>query len=294
MKHTLISWFLFFATTISLSQDGSPNGKCKFQEIPSPPNMRQAGPAGINDVGAIVGTVQSLTNGTLSGYVLFHKKITTFKFPGSFITQAFAINNHAQIVGTFELPSPSNTLHGFVVHSGGFRKIDVPGAVDTLPFGINDTGDIVGEFQGHTGIQGFLLHNGSFRTITFPGAIFTSASGINNHGAIVGTFIPPGSVSPSHGFLLKNGVFTTINFPGATTTQLSKINDEGEIVGIYSVAGGFTHGFSLANGRFTTIDVPGLLSTGLSGLNNGDFVTADTINNNFATHEFVGNCQAVF
>ena len=298
MKNPVLSTLaVILALSIAAScKDGELSTKCTFKELPSPPHTRQALAGGINDSGAIVGTLQKLAAvGSLNGFLLFHGKLTQFNFPGASGTDALAIDNHGQIVGTYRAGDPNDRIvHGFTVHSGGFRNIDIPGAFATEALGINDAGDISGwtELSDAT-FHGFLMHRGHLRIISFPGAFQTFALGINNHGDIVGIYILQiaSNIDELHGFLLKDGIFRTIDFPGGSATSVNAINDAGDLVGSYGDNRGTSHGFSFARGTFTTIDVPDRMDTILNGINNHGQVIAGTRDINFATRVSEGTCR---
>jgi uncharacterized membrane protein len=298
MKYPVLSTLaLILALSIAAScEDGGLNTKCTFKELPSPPHTRQASAGGINDSGAIVGTLQKLAAvGSLNGFLLFHGKLTQFNFPGASGTDAFAINNRGQIVGTYRAADPNDRIvHGFTVHSGGFRNIDIPGALATEALGINDAGDVSGwtELSDDT-FHGFLMRRGHLKIISFPGAFQTFAVAINNHGDIVGSYVLQiaSNIDEVHGFLLKDGIFKTIDVPGGSVTSVFAINDAGDLVGSYSDNKGTSHGFSFVRGTFTTIDVPDRMDTSLTSINNHGQVIASTRDINFATRVSVGTCR---
>jgi len=282
----LLCSFLF--SRPAFSQDGSPNGTCSFQTLHLPVNSAGFDTVeAINDIGAIVGNVadnEELTH----GFLLFNGKFTTFKFPGSVVTEAHDINNHAQIVGQYR--DKFDHLHGFLVHSGGFRTIDFPGTSLTVVEGINDFGDMVGVFVDETNlgfITSFLRHKGKFTKFSFPGADpgTTSAMSINNSGVIVGNYEIK---FDHHGFMVKNGHFSSIDFPGAAETQVFKISGDGDIVGTYSMPFGVSNGFSFANGKFRTINQPNTSFNAVRGVNSHDQIVGTN------QLPFKASCQNVF
>ncbi|HZS27708.1 MAG TPA: hypothetical protein VFB76_10795 [Candidatus Angelobacter sp.] len=275
--HLLLGILVF--SGIGMGQDSVVQGTCTFRSI------SLVGPlfsvTAINDVGAVVGSISN--GGVILGFLSFNNRVALFTFPGDSI-QTFPndINNHAQIVGSYD--SISRGRNGFLVHDGGFQTIKVPNSSGTNINGISDKGDIVGAFSmPGRGLQAFLLHNGHFTSFSVPGALSTQAGSINIHGQIVGTYHKEGQ---DHGFMVRNGVFTFIDFPGATDTELNKINNEGDIVGQYSNATGL-HGFAFDKGRFVTLDDRGSGSeVGLAGVNNLDQVITKA--------ERVGDCHSQF
>jgi probable HAF family extracellular repeat protein len=231
--------------------------------------------------------------------------------PGARSTDAFGINDAAQIVGQYL----DSTLgrHGFVYDSGTFTTLDGPGALFTQAFGINNKGQIVGDFappsqgqhaflydrgtfidisQGHFisiasdinnrgqivgsfESDGFLRDtDGQVKIIDVPGAVRTFANGINDRGQIVGLANFTGGQFPTPGFLYSDGTFTLLNFPGASATVAQGINNEGHIVGYYYQSSGRVAGFLYENGTFTSINNGYIL-----GINNaGLFVGGNGVN----------------
>ena len=103
---------------------------------------------------------------------------TQLDVPGSIFTEATAINNANQIVGSYT--DSANHGHGFVYDGSTFTTIDFPGAVDTEAFGINDRGDVVGNFVSapicsssgcDSTAGGFLKSGASFNPISVPGVV---------------------------------------------------------------------------------------------------------------------------
>jgi hypothetical protein len=246
-------------------------------------------------------------------------KFKSVDVPGSRSTQAFGINDHGAIVGTYI--AADGTAHGYLQHRGSITNIDAPGAFVSNAFGINDHGTItgtsavppfgwvedkegnftdvpccpfainnlnqlVGSFADSSfNIHGFLDTNGNRVTISDPsGPNFTVPSGVNDHDQIVGKYRVTGSAT-DHGFLLSEGVFTTIDVPGAISTNANGINGRGEIVGIYIDNNNVQHGFLLVDGAFITIDFPGASSTQLTGINRRGEIVGFSLSP--GTHSFV-------
>ena len=279
----------FLSSPPAFSQDGSPNGTCSFQTLHLPGNAAGFDSVeAINDIGAIVGNVADANEQLSHGFLLFNGKFTPFKFPGSLLTEAHDINNHAQIVGQYT--DRFDHLHGFLVHSGGFQTIDVPGTSDTVVEGINDFGDMVGFFvdKANLGfITSFLRHKGKFTKFSFPGADpgTTAAMSINNSGIIVGSYEIK---SDHHGFMVKNGHFSSIDFPGAEETQVFKISSDGDIVGTYTPPSDVFNGFSFANGKFRTINQPNTSFNAVRGVNSHDQIVG------LNQMPYKASCQNVF
>jgi uncharacterized membrane protein len=298
MKTLCVALSLSFFSLVALAQDSVPTGTCVYQKIPVP-NVAGNVVSGINDVGAIVGSVSRSAISDV-GFLLFNGKTTTFRFPGSLITFANGINNHAQIAGSASFPGSARN-NGFVVRDGVFHLIVVPNSRTNDAAAINDKGDIVGNVIANDGVaKGYLLHNGTFHIFRFPGSARTVVSGINRDGIIIGHYrAAPIAHNIDHGFMVKNGVFTTLDFPGAHNTFPDAINDEGDIVGSFVLQPGATfesqlsHGFLFHNGQFRQLnDPPNAEQNSPTSINNHDeIVTVGLVP--FAVG-FTGDCHAAF
>jgi uncharacterized membrane protein len=278
------------------AQDGSPTGKCGFQNLTIPaPAGTTTSPTALNDNGAIVGLLNSGSGTSFhtTGFLFSGGKFTHFRFPGSADTFANDINKNGVIVGTFR---GANGAGSFMVQNGVFHQVTLPGFpnASTSANGVNDLGDIVGVFTRNGSNVGFLLHQGKLTIISFPGAAGgTFPSSINNQGVIVGNYLTGEQRDGSHGFMWKSGAFTNIEFPGAVATQPTKISNNGDVVGTYVDSTQFEHGFSFDAGRFSTIDFPGAQGTQVFAVNKFDNVLGL-----FATSKdngmFKGFCSSVF
>ncbi|HLJ89829.1 MAG TPA: hypothetical protein VKZ53_23680 [Candidatus Angelobacter sp.] len=269
----------------------SPAG-CTFQAL-NVPNGFVSSASGVNNIGAIVGNFAGGPRNQDRSFLLFRGKFTFFIFPGSIATDAFDINNQAQIVGSY---SDGRQVHGFLAHSGGFETVDVPVAnTGAFATGINDSGDIVGFFftSSNLGIS-FLRHGGHFTFFSFPGSDGTQAASINDNSIIVGTYFQG---QTNHGFMVRNGAFATIDFPGAVSTSASKVNKAGVVVGTYLSQDRAQHGFafSISSGKFTSIDVPNTTGTSIVGINDqNEIVGGFSTPASFNSLAFRGTCSAIF
>jgi uncharacterized membrane protein len=281
MKILCVALSLSLFSLAALAQDSVPTGTCVYQKLPD--NL--TGPSGINDVGAIVGSVSS-RDLSIHAFLLFNGKTTLFRFPGSAFSTASSINNHGQIVGSLGF-SGARDVRGYVVRDGTFHLIVVPDSESNDAADINDKGDIVGDVTMNDEVpRGYLLHNGTFHIFRFPGSAETHVAGINRDGIIIGNYRSAVVNSPIHGFMVKNGIFTTLDFPGAQFTFPSRINNEGEIIGFYE-GQGLAHGFSFQNGKFRALnDPPNRQENRPVGLNNHDEIVTG--------EGFKGDCHSVF
>jgi uncharacterized membrane protein len=222
----------------------------------------RGGEAAVNDIddrGRLVGDYDLVA----SGYLRDERgRLVTFDAPGALTqTVPVGLNNHGQIVGTYDRPDGS---HGFMRDERGrFATIDFPGAKETEAARINDRGQIVGVYGetqaagGGFDARGFLFEHGRYTPIDVPDARSTSPSGIDNGGRIAGSYVDAGGAM--HGFLRDtNGAITTIDVPGAAATQVADLNDRGQTAGFYVDGAGAVRGFRRGeDGTVATIDRPG-------------------------------------
>lgn len=154
-------------------------------------------PRGINNAGQISGSYFTLrlpNQGAVEhGFLYSAGAFSTIVVPGALNggdTEAFGINNAAQIVGEF---LDTTGFRGFLSTGGMFAILSgVPGAFFTSPTGINDLEQIGGTFLDPTGSYGFVNTNGIFTIIDLPNCGCTAVHGINNAGQIVGGFTSNG------------------------------------------------------------------------------------------------------
>ena len=200
-----------------------------------------------------------------------HGRFTTIDAPGAVFTQATAINERGDIVGTYRLPNDA-VLHAYLRRTdGSFTNIDVPGATSSLPRGFNKKDDVTFEavVAGHT--TAYLLSNGAYLNIEPPASFagdlvtFSYASGINKHGAIVGRYDIAAQGAEASCWLTagqshSDDAYVTLHFPNAASSAALGINKKGVIVGGYT-KDGVRHGYVLIDTVYTTLDVPGCSST---------------------------------
>jgi probable HAF family extracellular repeat protein len=161
------------------------------------PGAKSTGAYGINDRGQIVGgfcphsavCAGTILNPTAHAFRDDHGTFTKLDYPGRVNeTQANAINNAGQIVGTY---ADLTGLHSFLYQDGKYTNIDDPNAVWTNATAINNHGVAAGYYADRQlNTHGFLYHNGKFTTIDHPNASSTSLDGINDNGVTVGGWFP--------------------------------------------------------------------------------------------------------
>jgi hypothetical protein len=197
------------------------------------------------------------------------------KIPGADQTQAMGINNHSQIVGSYQIGGAG---YGFLLSNGKYKQLEFPGGNLTSANAINDSGEIVGSVVLNNAIQGFTLINGTYQQLSYPGYTHSSATGVNNAGVVVGNYWD--TLGSGFGFKYANGEFSEITIPNATNTQIGGINNNGDISGSYFV-GSQSYGFILrANGDLVTISYPGATGESIgTGINSMDQAVGDYVPN---------------
>jgi len=200
-------------------------------------------PAGINEVGDIIGVITVFTPGDsflkTRGFIRYADG--TFSDPiiepnegnsGPPTTVATGIANNGDVCGYYQADSAA---HGFILSGGIFTDFQIFGGLSTYLHGINDAGDLVGRFYpDNTGGYPILDMGGSVSVIrlkTNYDRNLTYPHGINNAGEFVGHY--DDGVGSIFGFFGTSAsrVQAPIACPGAVNTYLYGLNDAGLAVG---------------------------------------------------------------
>lgn len=211
-------------------------------------------------------------------------QFTSIDYPAGFGTRTRGINNHGQIVGSYD--TEDGNRHALLIQKGKF----MPLAPDTIlgtdysdAYKINDRGDVVGWDCDDVTCHAFLLRDGVVTLLDFPGATLTYGFDINESGTVAGVwdlYDFQGNFVYEGGFLWKDSNFTEVIFPGPGNTGVTAINARGNFVGVWDDGPPdyTTHGFSFSKGAFTSFDppFPGLTLTQPGGVNaHGDIIGQD-------------------
>ncbi|MBN2216979.1 MAG: DUF3466 family protein [Pirellulales bacterium] len=193
----------------------------------------------VNNAGHVVGYLD-FPNETAHAFVYHDGTWTDLGTPGH-SSEAFAVNEAGQIVGSADLPTGS---HAFLYDAG--TMIDL----GTLPdytyasraYDINDLGQVAGySYAGQQQGHAFLYDHGTMTDLgTFGEYQTVVARSINNHGQIVGTGFKIDYPTSRHAFLWDSGTIIDLNMlidtsDGMTFKNAWGINDAGWIVGIGGV-----------------------------------------------------------
>ena len=225
---------------------------------------------------------------------------TTISDPNApYFTAPSGINDAGQIVGMYDITSPTLTLNGFLRDAAGnFTTINDPNSPgNTEPNAINNAGQIVGSSSAGAFLRGAA---GNFTTINGPSGMSSiGADGINDVGEIVGGISGQGYVRDAAGNFTT---FSDPNLPPNASTVAGGINNAGQIVGNASLT---TYNGPLpvyqsdsflrdALGNFTTINDPNAtLATGVFGINNAGEIVGQYIDNS-GVHGYVRDAAGNF
>ena len=141
------------------------------------------------DVNLLGGAVGSFINAqyVTKGFKLVNGNYTTIAYPSAQTTNAMAINDNGDVVGTYSSGLISN---GFFWKNGTFTTINFPRAkYGSVLIAVNNVEVIVGNRLSADGAMGFIYENGLFKNIVYTGANYTMAGGINNNGLISGQIV---------------------------------------------------------------------------------------------------------
>lgn len=192
---------------------------------------------GINARGTIVGSSSTGIDGDIHAVLWDRGTIVDLGvLPGDSRSEAFAINNSGQIVGTSHT---QQTGRAFIWEKGTMSELPGLGSQDNSASDINERGQVV----GHSGAQPVMWERGTVIPLdTLPPLTAGRALGINNSGDIVGFLRAPGS-SASVAVLWQDGKPTALPMlpavPGFPNDYRAwDINNSGTIIG-YHVRSGF-------------------------------------------------------
>jgi hypothetical protein len=246
------------------------------------PGASDTYPAGINDLGEVVGPFYSQSLNQTQGFVRFADGTFSDPIvnPAGRSTLPWDINNNGTICGSYVLADGVSS-RGFLLSGSTFTNFDF-GTPNTYLRGVNDAGN----FCGSTVEQAFVSINGTLTMFAIRNAGITDAWGINNLNQVVGVAArlttnasfrrdangridwpiqAPGFVNTNMFdiddkgrmvgyvqnpdtstlglFLRPPDQFSFFSYPGATSTEFHDINDRGRICGIYYSADFRAHGF---------------------------------------------------
>lgn len=144
-------------------------------------------------------------------------------------SQAVAINNRGQVVGTSTTADPGVT-HAFLWRDGVMTDLGTLGGGESTAVAINDRGEVVGTSTTASGrYHAFLWRDGVLTDLgVLPGKANSRAVAINNRGQVVGN-------SDDRAFLWQDRKITDLGvLPGGGESSAAAINNRGQVVGVSS------------------------------------------------------------
>jgi uncharacterized membrane protein len=192
---------------------------------------------GINDCGAVVGTVHTSAGDLPSRWFIYDRgrfTVLPLADPTDLGGAAIGINNGGEVVGYDH--TSSNRVIGWLWSNGAYSSLPVSGT-STAALGINSTGTIIGNRRlrlirrllagqlRSTGERGYVLSHGTTQYLN--GFVYA----INDLGEAAGGSISDGEAMAA---VFKNGIATVIlSLPSAAVG----INSAASVVGWYQPAG---------------------------------------------------------
>lgn len=213
-----------------------------------------------------------------------------------------AINDSAEIIGTFYHSLKNYVGLSFVISGGTPIPFGVPKAIETDAYTINNSGTIAGQYFDKKGYHGFVrAPDGTFDifNIKVEHPIFEFGR-LNDNGELAGDYGTP--IEPWVGFIRNAaGKMTFIREPKAATgrdqgTQIRSINNSGVVTGQYFDPNNLVHGFlRRPDGTFTEFDPPGWAGdTEVSQINNNGDIVGEFMNASGAYHGFLRDSTGQF
>jgi probable HAF family extracellular repeat protein len=152
-------------------------------------------------------------------------------FPGDFSSQATAINNSGQVVGS-STSSTSHKPHAFLYSGGSMTDLGTLGGPSSVAYGINAGGQVVGlaDLPQSNVFHAFRWTNGTMEDLgTLPGQNISYGYAINAGGQVVGEAFA--SDATSRAVRYSGGRAYNIDTIGTYFSRANDINDSGQIVG---------------------------------------------------------------
>ncbi len=269
----------------------TPSRRSSFQVTPTPANLARLStvPAGINDIGQVVGY---FSYSTTSGAQFYHAFLfsggangvatdlnSLLSLPSTWNSTAYAINNAGQVVGTYYTTDKSIS---FLYGNGTFATLDFSGSsISFTPAAINNNTAIAGTCRRSPVLNRYsvcIYSGGSLSadlgTLGSPFDQRSEAAGINDNGQVAGNSF---SLADSpHAFLYTPGTgLVDLGTLGGGWSRAYGINNTGQVAGTSVLADNVTtHGFLYSDG--VVKDVNALLAP---NQDNWVVISATAINN---------------
>jgi probable HAF family extracellular repeat protein len=185
---------------------------------------RETFPVDLNDRGVVVGA--SYSDGGLRGFVWQRGSMQPVG-PRQFTSQAHAVNERGQVLGTFT--DESGVLQSFVWHRGGTTVLPTLGGQRTAANAINERGQIAGTSEDPDGVlHAVLWEDGQIRDLGSMLYAFWAGVALGEQGQVAFN-------SDGHGYLWEDDRLTDLGsalpgIPWAYTVPVD-IDDHGTVTG---------------------------------------------------------------
>ena len=218
--------------------------RCKWNEV-----------AAINDAGQIVGyeSVASDTDLTWRGFLWQRGALTDIGTLGGDITEATAITNHGQVVGTswttYDPPRQYSETHAFLWERG--KMTDLGSRFHAAdPARINESGQIPGFVEG--GRPAIWVRGGVHVLPNAPGLRGVRAVDINDVGTVAGICtVGPGR--RAHPCLWRDGKALDLGLDYGDQGSAVAVSDRGQVIGNSRPGNGRYHAFVWESGKMTDL-----------------------------------------
>ena len=241
------------------------------QPIPLPAGFTSAGPAAINNLGHVVGTVSGPGGGAGTRPFVYADGVTSVLPLLAGADRGFAtdVNDRGDVLLDYFVPSGGDFIRRAAVWSGGtLTELATPaGWTYVSPVAINELGDVLGRVHllradGNTVSRRPVVYRDGVATVlTEPFGVADPVNAMNDHGTIVGS----GLSLTGYGFVYADGRMTDLNrlvsLPdGYTITQGLDINNAGQILARARNSAGDSRTYLL-----TPVPEPGAAGVALAG-----------------------------
>ena len=169
--------------------------------------------------------------------------------PGFDRSDAAAINDSGQIVGSVWNENTPETTRAFLWEDGTMRNLGVLSGFDSsVAVAINENGQVLGfcAREAPERQHAFIWTNGKMIDLNRSGSTWVYPVALNNHGLAIVR-------SPATAFLWANGKLTKLETLGGANAEAFALNEQGQVVGRSQTAAGKWHASIWQDGTVTDI-----------------------------------------
>lgn len=226
----------------------------------------------LNDRSQVIGNDIALPKDdtTWRGFLWEQGAITDLGSFGGSTTNAEAINNRGQVIGTsdteYDPPDKYSQTHGFLWENGKMTDLGARFRLAS-PAIINDRGQIPGSAHGRAAVW----YHGAIRYLASSSlARGVVAHDINQHGTIAGAcIVPPRPQNRLHPCLWRDGKVLDLGLVYGDGGKALAVSDREQVIGNSRAGRGKFHAFVWENGRMTDLGtLPGGKESQALAINN--------------------------